>query len=194
MSGDKIRINVNLFPKDGYFFRETDGASIRAETWKGVIARVKEYRRINNLPAGNPEDEVIAQACQRNPSFCSKETEKQREQTRKVSVKGRVLSWLSNLRKKKETEEIPFVEPALATERARICMSCPQNTPIADGCSSCKAALAEYRRGLLNNRNPTKHLNGCAVLGEDTCVSIHLDDQRVENNELPSNCWRKRGV
>lgn len=194
MSGDKVRINVNLFPKDGYFFRESDGATIRADSWRGVIARVASYRKMNGLPAGNPEEEVNAQACQRNPSYCSRETQQQREQTRRVSVKGRVLAWLSALRKKKETEPITKVDPAVAKERAKICLACPQNTAIADGCSSCKSALAEYRRGLLDGRNPVKGLNGCAVLGEDTCVSTNLDEVRVENSDLPDNCWRKRGL
>jgi hypothetical protein len=188
------RINLNLFPKDGYYFIDRDGTRLNGENWNAVIARVADYRKRNGFPPGNPDQEVHEQACEHNPAYCSEITEQQREMTRVASLKGRVLGWLSTLLRSKEKDPLKYVDDTTAKNRADVCIGCPKNVGIADGCSSCKAAVAEYRRNLLGHRPVRGRLNGCVLLGEDLPVSTHLDQQTVDNSELPAHCWRKRTV
>lgn len=181
-----MKIKVNLSPKDGYFYKEADGVILRANTWTGVIARVTDYRKRNNIPLGDPAADVNGQACSRNPAICSQsDSESQRQAKKKVSVKGRVLAWLSKLKKPE------FVQASEAKARADICARCPRNVPLADGCSSCKAAVKEYRAAILGGKPQDKRLNACAELGVDTCVSTWLDETRIDNPDLPAECWRK---
>jgi hypothetical protein len=190
------RVNFNLYPRDGYFFQAPGQPAIRGRNWPDVIVRLTDYRKRNGMPPGNPEDEVHAFACEKNPAYCSEVTDQQREQTRIASLKGRVLAWLANIRDRrtKNQNSLDFVDETEAKRRADICLACPKNTSIADGCSSCKAAVKESRRDLLGPRQVRNGLNGCLILGEDLPVSTFLDDPAVENGELPAQCWRKRSV
>jgi hypothetical protein len=186
------RININIYPKEGYFFLENDGTRIGGTSWSGVIARVKDYRRRNSLPAGTPDVEVHEQACKRNASLCSNVDAATIAQRMKVSMKGRMLGWLNFLRKKRGSEVILFVDSEAAKRRATICAACPMNTPLKEGCGSCRAALAEIRRDMLGPRQVDARLHGCLVSGEDVAVAAHLETPNIEMPTAPDSCWRKR--
>lgn len=186
------RINVNLYPKDGYFFIDSDGARIRSDSWSKVMAKVQAYRKRAGLPAGDVEAEVMAQACSRNPSHCSEENDANRRQLMVTSLKGRVLKYLSFLRGLMPGNRIPWVSPQEAANRANVCASCPYNTPLPEGCSSCRAAVKAMHNEILGRRKQDPRLNGCAVLGESLQASVHVDHDVVDSSQLPGHCWRKR--
>lgn len=190
-----LRINANLFPRDGYFFKESDGTILRAEVgWAGVITRVRAYRKRAGLPEGNPEQEVVAQACARNPNHCVSESNEQEEQRRVVSLKGKLLGWLSKMVRQSKKVPVVFVSAELAKSRADICAVCPKNQSVAEGCSSCRAAMREMRQALIGARTIDKRLTGCVETYEDLTCAIWIEEQTIANDRLPSNCWRKRGV
>lgn len=178
--------NPNLYPKGGHVFKESDGATIRGDSWPGVIARVVRYRARAKYPPGNPTEEVYAQACARNPGLCGDAPAPQKS----VPLKTRVLMWLNGLVQKKR--DLAFVSESLAKERAGICARCPKNTDVTSGCASCKVAQSELRKAIAGGRFFDGRLRGCAVLGEDLPVAVHLELQAVEDGELPGECWRKR--
>jgi hypothetical protein len=185
------KINVNLFPKGGYVFKENDGTIITSSNWKGVFARVTEYRRRNNFPSGNPEQEVMEQACKSNPGICTDETPQMLRDRRRVSLKGRWLAWLSEKIRLRAKEPLVFVDEE-APARANICANCPENQAMQEGCSSCRSAVNEMRRTLIGGKAIDGRLHGCAVLSQDNAVAIYLDEQRVDEPDLPTQCWRKR--
>lgn len=191
------RVNVNMHPKDGHFFKLADDAVVFGLSWTEVIARVVAYRKRNGLPPGNPEEEVHAQACQRNPNLCYDDTgvsQQAYERTEKrITVKGKVLKWFSDMVNRLRNHDIRYVEPAEVAKREAICGLCPKNIAYAEGCSSCKAAVKEFRSTLLVKRRVNASLNACSVLGEDTATSVHFDEHRVTNSDLPANCWRRVG-
>lgn len=186
------RINVNLFPRDGYFFKDQDGAVIRGENWSSVMRRVEAYRKRNGYAVGNVENEVSAQACARNPSHCSDINDATIHQTKIVSLKGRVLKYLGFIRSLLPSR-VPWVSATEAARRAGICAGCPQNTPLPEGCASCRAALNAMRNEILGpHRARDSRLNGCAILGEDLPTCVHVDHDVVDSPELPHNCWRRQ--
>lgn len=188
------RINVNCFPKSGYFFKEADGTIIRADVgWAGVIARVKAYRRRNGLPPGDPETEVHEFACRQNPTICTEVSNEQIMTTRRVSIKGKLLAWLNKMIAHFKKEGQPtFVSAELSRERANICARCEFNTPISEGCSSCRKAMNEMRRAIIGGRDIDTRVTGCLVLNEDIPTTVWIEQQTVEHGELPAHCWRKR--
>lgn len=183
-------INPNIYPKDGFFHIEADGTKIAGQNWHGVIVRVRNYRRRAGLPAGDPETEVINQACVRNPVLCRHDNGVRIEQTKKASLKTRTLKWLSEIR---ALGPLDYTEESTVQARANICAGCPMNQEIGSGCSSCKEALAENRKEILGRKFRDSRLHSCMVLGEDTHVSVWIEQQTVESGELPGHCWRKRG-
>lgn len=180
-------INPNIYPKGGHYFIERDGAKIVGDSWNGVIARVRAYRKRANYPEGDVTQEVHAQACQRNPILCTDDSG-HIAAVQKASIKARVLTWLNQMRGNKPQ----FVPTELAQQRANICATCPNNQGIPDGCASCRAALAALRSEILGPRPIDGRLNACMGTGEDLPAAVWVESQAVENGALPGHCWRKR--
>lgn len=182
-------VNPNMYPKDGYFFKENDGARIFGDTWAGVIKRVVLYRRRAGYPPGDPAAEVTAQACARNPVLCQENDNT--FLTKRAPLKSRILTWLNGERANKNRSFVP--EP-VAKARAQVCATCPKNNPIPEGCSSCRAAVKQLRESIIERRFQDGRLNACTILGEDLPTSVHLESQTVDNGELPGHCWRRRSL
>jgi hypothetical protein len=189
----KQTINVNLFPKTGYVFKDQNGVTHVGSSWAGVIAKVIAYRKRMSQPPGNAEAEVVAQACANNPAYCREETEAQKQAYRKVSIKGRVLRFLALAREHKDAGSLTFSQPQDAANRAAVCARCPFNQPLPSGCGACNKARKEGQLYVLGRqRNIDARLHGCLVLGEDVAVAAHLERVTVDNSELPADCWRKK--
>lgn len=188
-----LRINTNLYPRDGYVFKNPDGAIIRSSKgWNDLIARVRDYRRMNNMPPGDVVNEVHAQACQNNPAYCY-------DASRVVApppnpprtLKSSVLQWLADVRRR--VAELQFVSSSVAEARANVCASCPFNKPLpSGGCAPCKAAVNEIRAQVLVNRKVDARLHTCECLRVDNAVLAHLEHPAMDNPELPGHCWFKR--
>lgn len=191
-----IRVNVNLFPAGGYFFKEQDGSIHRAGNWKSVIQKVRVYRSRKGLTSGNVEEEVMVQACSRSPQLCYEDA--RREVVRAPTpLKARILMWLNGfLKSRAGGTPINYVSATEATQRAAICAVCPKNVPTGEsGCAPCKQALVTFRKELIGlGRARDGRLGGCAVLGIDLVCAVHFDEIRIDNPHLPPPCWRKRGL
>lgn len=188
------RIKTNLFPKDGYVFKNPDGALIRSSKgWKDLIVRVKDYRRINNIPLGDVENEVHDYVCKNHMSDCydSSQVVTHVPEPPQRTLKSSVLQWLADVRRRKP--ELQFVPAELAAARANVCASCQFNKPLpSGGCSSCKAAIGEIRAQVLANKKVDQRLHTCERLGVDNAVLSHLEHPTMENPNLPDHCWFKR--
>lgn len=182
-------VNPNLFPRDGYFFKDADGLSIRGDSWAGVIKRVQNYRRRAGHPPGNPEAEVMAQACSRNPGLCTEESTAYRIKLNEATLKGRVLGWLSRIIALPDKK---FVFEHDARNRTGICATCSFNQGLPKGCSSCRAAVNESRKTIIGGRPQDARVEACAILGEDLNAASWIEQIADGNPDLPFHCWRKR--
>lgn len=189
-----MAINPNVYPHGGYWFQDADGSKHTGQTWAGVIARVEAYRQRQGKPTERVAEEVIAQACSRTPNICSEESAAVKSQTRTVSLKGRVLLWLTKMRELKEKIPFVFVNEDMHAARSDVCIRCPKNTGMPDGCGSCRAALKALLENVVGTKGSDKRLGGCAVLGEYLPASTWIDTVTVGNPELPGECWRRRSV
>lgn len=190
------RININLYPHNGYFFKNPDGTLLRSSKgWNDLIVRIKVYRKVNNLPKGDPLAEVNEQACQNNPSLCSEQDPPPPVPIvggNRRSLKGKALGWQMETRRHKK--QLVFVSPEEAKKRADICAKCIANVDVTGGCGTCRRAFAEAREDILSRRVIDSRLNACDKLGVDTAIASHLDEPRVNNPDLPAHCWKKAAV
>lgn len=183
------RVNVNLFPKDGYFFKEKDGSVHRStKGWNDLIGRVITYRRVNKLSFGDPAQEVHEQACQNNPGYCYEDS--QPIPTPPRTIKSAVLQWIMNLRANKS--KIEFVRDPIPQERTDICSNCPFNVAIKEGCAPCAKAVSEARKEILAGRKFYDRLRACEKFGADLPTMVHISTTTVERADLPDHCWLKR--
>lgn len=196
-------INVNIFPSSGgRFFIETDGTKIQGASWGQVVKATRSYRARNKLPAGDPEEEVRAQTCARDPSAChevASPNEPPRQPTQPVptsgdaQVRSRALRWLSDMKRHKGATGYPLgqVGNDEAARRAATCVACPMNGALGRGCTSCADVMAELRKNLAPGKNFDARLGGCQVLGADLQLAVFLNEPKIANSALPPACWRK---
>lgn len=198
------RINVNIRPAHGYVFKDTDGSTHRASSWPLVIVKVKAYRERQGKNTETTEAEVMAQSCERYPSLCRPSGDHRPAPNSAapaptkivqpvMSLKTHVLLWMARLLKHKDAgNPMEYVPATEAVQRAEICRKCPFNQPfIIPGCGSCKTISTEYRDALIPKHVRHAGLGGCLLLGVDLVTSVHLNEVRVTNSSLPTNCWRK---
>lgn len=187
-------INPNVYPKDGYRFRDSDGSLHVAQTWGGVIARVRRYRLRNNRPEGAVMEEVIAQACQNNPGLCSEEHPANKAAIKQASLKSRILIWLNRMHMHRQKEPLTYVNDPLHAARVDVCSRCPKQTGLPEGCGSCRAALRTLAESVIGSRAIDQRVTACSVLGEYLPVSTWIEQMTIPNPDLHWECWRKRSL
>jgi hypothetical protein len=190
-----LKLKPNLYPSGGYVFRDSDGVKFTGNNWNAVIRALKEYRTRNKKPPGDPVREITEQACSNQPSLCFDDQGRAAPPIQ-VSLKAKALKWLYEFHKRLESEKLAFVTTEEAASRAAICRGCPSNVSMGvSGCSSCKQSFTEFRKNILGGaRVQHSGVKGCGVLGVDLITAVHLDEIRVDNPNLPVNCWRKKAL
>lgn len=188
------KVNPNLYFPSGYVFKEANGTLLKASSWRSLYAKVKTYREVNRLPAGDPENEVQAQACARAPQLCHEDVPStpvpRTEKQRKDSIKSAMLRSMSEMAQRVSKKEAEFVNDGLAAARADVCRRCPMQVDVGGGCGSCKQAI----RGLaqqIRGKHPELPGVGCSIFQIHTPSQAYFDDPAVRRNDLPPECWRK---
>jgi len=187
-----MRVNVNCVNPDELYFVDTDGARLRGDSHRSLLARIVAYRERRGAPAGNPAEELQAQLAGRNPGLVRAGANLGPVPKQGLSFKGRILTWLAEIRKRKDS--LSIVRDSDRNARVNICAGCPHNKPVASGCASCKEVIAESRNEIIGRRAVDKRMGACQILGEELSVSTWTDDVAVENNELPNFCWRRKSI
>jgi hypothetical protein len=192
------KINPNLYPSTGFKFKDpSTGVTFVGSNWGGVAARVASYRKRNGIAPGNPTEEVMAQACANNPGHCVESNGVTEAQLKIVSLKGRIFQWFNELKKRRVREgQLPLVDNETYLRRAGTCLNCPFKQGLDEGCGSCRSAIKQLRREVIDGRPEYAGLlmTGCQILGTDLPTAVHLDEITVDNKQLPDNCWRKRTI
>lgn len=199
-------MNPNLFPDGGRYFLDEDGTKFKAENWDFLARRVANYRKKAGKPAGDPEAEIMAQACARQPNLCAEEDRGpspppspayQHPQPIVVrenagNLTKRVTKWLSVVLTQFRNSTLAKVDRGEAKRRAQICAHCPLQRGLSEVCGSCKRARKTVVESILRSeRRVNEELKGCLILGEDTSLSVHLALPNTGNSSLPGHCWRR---
>jgi len=92
--------------------------------------------------------------------------------------------------------QLPLVDNETYLRRAGTCLNCPFKQGLDEGCGSCRSAIKQLRREVIDGRPEYAGLlmTGCQILGTDLPTAVHLDEITVDNKQLPDNCWRKRTI
>lgn len=197
------RFNPNLWPQDGRFFIDEDGVKHKADQWEHLAVRLATYRKKAGKPPGDPHAEIEAQVCARQPGYC-RETQQVPSTPREVArqqtsprynpgqLTKRVVRWLLSMLKARRAGGAKRVTPAEARRRAEICARCPMQRGLSQACGSCTATKKQAAEVLMAGaRRVPQELNGCVALGEDTSISVYIEQDPAKPDGLPAECWRK---
>lgn len=192
--------NPNLFPPNGYVFKDRDGTRHQSDSWKRLLQQVVDYRTRNGFELGDVWSEIMAQACASTPGHCRDNAPRlvqARSQTGIPAFNQRVLEWLNQALTLKRVNALVRVSDGEAARRAKICLQCPRQHPLNEVCHACLITTKMARKLILRGgASRHQNLNPCGVLGEDCQTSVYLEQPPVEPPapELPAECWRKRSL
>lgn len=186
-------INPNIYPPDGYTFRESDGSIRRSDSWKHLEAEVRDYRLRNGLPEGNVWEDIMDQTCAKFPGFCrNAEPFVQIPTNQSMSFNQRVLEWFAACLRSKRLNAWRLVDDPEAARRAAICQRCPRQRALSTACAACIATVDASRTVLMDGRaSRHQNLQCCDALGEDCSVSVYATQKPTDKPTCPAECWRK---
>jgi hypothetical protein len=186
-------INLNLRPKDGYWFQDADGVRHVGKSWTALIRQVIRYRKLKGAPEGDVKAEVNAQACERMPSYCGEKRGKMEKPRPPSTFKTLVIGWLSKTSREARADKLSYASEREAGERRVICANCPLRTDIKGVCSPCETAIGALRKVINKGRRAVwDGFHACSVLGNDLPTAILLIEPPVDNKNLPPACWRRQ--
>lgn len=188
------QFNPNLYPPDGYVFKDRDGTLHRADGWKALEAMVTAYRTRNRQEVGNVWMEIQEQACGKTPGHCSDDVMRAPVPVGVgMDFTKRVMAWLATQAGPKRKGEFKLVDDALAARRASVCLGCPGQMALSQACGACTTSIAGMRKALLDGAE-SKHqnLHACRLLGEDCQTTVHADLPNTKSTAVPEHCWRKQ--
>jgi len=176
-----IRLNPNLVPADGLQYTNPDGVAITAPDFRQLVAVVTEYRRLGNLPRGNPELEITEQLCKAHPRLCIRETSRTRL--------ARVQDYIETVLTEKAANRLRRVEADEQLQRAKICSACRFNVNWDKKCPPCGKKLFS-RMACLRPYDPLKGQT-CSQVGDELSVAVTLRNQD-QSTLVPTECWRHK--
>lgn len=189
--------NLNLYPPEGYSFRDARAGEITGGNWPEVINKLRAYRVRAGLPVGKPEEEVFEQFCGRHPDYCRRGGASPGSTVR-VAVKAQdfpytVMNWLAATFTDLNRGKIKTVSMEEAARRAMICANCHRQTVWRTGCMGCNKNIHVLINEVMKTRKETpvsRGLQGCVAFGDDVRLAVHLDQKTKPVNEKPPHCWR----
>jgi hypothetical protein len=202
------QLSKSVVPPGGFYFDQVlaDGSSTRITggSLDNVIELVLAYRQNNGmiLPQGcEPLPEAVwadyhLQACAKWPWLCTGTREAPPFTTEVVSAASgwemlvlRMQRWVDNLRR----APVDWTDQKRATERANICLGCPQNVMWETNCSSCNKNLVQSAAAVRGVRRTglESGLKGCRAYGTLQELAVWIDQPGGDNRyQPPPFCWR----
>lgn len=189
--------NPNVGVPGGYRFTDSDGVLHEAASAEQLHHRVAAYRERNGMPPGDPAREYAAQLCASRPHLCIEEKTRRKGSLNGLPLYTTILTWLANIFSALNQHRTQYnTSPRERQRRAEICGRCKHQVAWREhsGCNSCLTDYQVVSKAIMAGREVHSletSLQGCSMLGEDTRISVHINQEPVDNDELPAECWRK---
>jgi hypothetical protein len=200
-------LSKSVVPPGGYTFDQAlgDGSFTRIEG--GSLDQISElilkYRQANGmlLPEGvqaTPDAaraDYNAQVCSKYPWLCTPQREPPPVTVEPGGAVGfemliyRMQRWIDRIR----SHEQAWVDAKNASDRANVCLACPQNVLWQTNCDPCNSNLVQASAALRGARRLAQDhsLRGCRAFGTLQEVAVWLADPGGEAKyQPPPICWR----
>lgn len=186
---------MNAIPRPGLHipieFTDVDGVPHRAESWEALAHKVTQYRVDAGFVVGEPLKEIYAQACVNYPERC-KPLDRKRPRAYNALNK-RVLGWIIDMLVFHQKDLLgKQTDPYTLVHRTTICKQCPMQKSWKSDCKHCSVQVEQVAKGILPSVELDAALKACDVLGEDTRVSVHINQAGSDDPDLPHFCWRRK--
>jgi hypothetical protein len=201
-------ISRSVVPPGGFYFEQalSDGSysKIEGASLDHILELVLKYRQGNGmiLPSGcTPTPEAVwadynAWVCSKYPWLCTGTREPPPQTTETLSLTTgwemlvlRAQRWVDALKR----TAIDWVDQKSATDRAQICLACPQNVEWHTNCSSCNQNLVGSAQAIQGVRRTGVEagLKCCRAFGTYQPLAVWLQQPQGDSRyQPPPQCWR----
>lgn len=196
-----MHLNRGVIPPNNFHFPVEKGVVLRASTYELLIKEIVNWRTQNGVPIGDPDRDIDDYFCSKWPSYCVTTEAEGALVQRNSDMLKRVNGWAAVTMRDTPVGGYLLVDQNVATNRCKICNSCPFNKAWRNGCGSCTQAtdtilirLRQLRKIVLD-----ESLLGCAINGWDNRTAVHLPLSALKLTEekpqaIPQNCWLKQST
>lgn len=195
----RCRVIQGMVMPDGWHFQVNPSLRLEADTFPELIKVVEEYRVSNNMPIGEPLDDVVNYICSTYPHQCHQvpgatvSVEVERPAQKKISLLDRIIGWFD--RQTRRLDSSAIVLSMEAQQRAAICAKCRFNVNWKTGCGQCSDNINRLSKLVRQGHSipAERKLKACSILGQENRAAVFLQQDRLESSpELPSWCWVKK--
>lgn len=181
----KLKHNSMRQPIGGHHF-PSHGTTFKADSFTDLVKKVGEFRTINHLPYGSPDQEILAFYLNNWPYLVEEDrsaTDKKRD-----TISQMWLDWVRNTWSSGHSYK--YATRKEAKERWEICRRCPFNVAIGD-MSTEEMQAAKSQIFLLKQGTGTpSDLGFCVLHKSDTSMLTLLDQSElVSLSRKDNNCW-----
>lgn len=186
-----LRLNPDAkrAPFGGHHYPE-HGMTFKGESFKEVLKDVADFRRNNNLPAGDPEQEVLFYYASKFPWMVRAD----HGAVEPPQVKSQYHEFRDWVHKTWRKPPVSSVTTKQARERWAVCEKCPFNVPYAFRETDESSELV--RRSFLLRRGITvpSFLGFCALHKADLGAFSFFEDaksysSKKDSTQQPAPCW-----
>lgn len=174
-------------PPGGHHF-VTMGVTIRDENFNNLIDKVIEFKVTNNLPYGNPEQEVLHFYAEHWPYLVERTKDTFQPEDSNYS---KWRDWIRSTWAKPPVKSVAKIE---AETRAKICAKCPFNRPENFGNSPEAEDLRKRAFLLRKGVDVPPGLGYCAIHRCDLSAFVFIDNAndfsgRKKGGSPVKDCW-----
>ena len=176
--GDVLLYDHARQPVGGHTFKDQSSHVIEAPTLRGLVTAIKQYRKNNGYPSGNPEAEVELAYMKSHPWMVSKEGEKP-----SIPPPDPLNRWIDSLWRKPPKN---LRDDLISSARLEVCMKCPHHR------TDLSATTEDTRRLIiLSGDRFIPHAGYCTKL-HYACGMAVLTDPMPD--DPPDGCWVLNGA
>jgi hypothetical protein len=176
-----------------------DGITVRADTYRQLIAAIIKFRSDNIIPIGNVESELESWLCETYPHMCHQVYGAEvsiffeRGPSPIQEITDKLLQWLDSRIRDHSVNKLELQSEA--RRRAEICCSCQYNVNWNSNCGTCSEAVNRMSTILRfgNDVHGSDKLKACQLLGHENRAAIWLKNENVGSSpDLPNFCWARK--
>jgi hypothetical protein len=185
----KLNSNQKRLPFGGHHFYEKDGHMFKGETFKEVADKLSGYRINNNIPVGDPEQEILRYYWMNFPWMVKDVLE-----TRPVARNEDYDSWRGWVSRIWKSPPKKLVTRKEASIRWEACKECPFN--IQKSWSETDESSELSRRAMLIRKGAEvpEYIGFCSLHGWDLSIATFADapnsiSDKKKDGANPDGCW-----
>lgn len=186
----KLKKDSKRSPFGGHHYPEY-GRTFQSPTFKELVKNVEDFRLNNNIPAGDPEQDILAFYAEHWPWLIEVNFDEPAPGWKKVE---HYEDWRESIYKMWKRPPLKTISVKEASDRWAVCAVCPYNKPLDWEETNESAELSRRTFLLRRGIDVPENLGYCSLHKVDLsvfCLIADASDYSSKTEEDYEACWLK---